>query len=134
MNDLEQVHAPAEWDSSSEPARVGTLEDFLRKERSTGIDVLDLEPGTVLTVRTRHSRYRLNVTDPRHRLASVTGGSAFTEDTPVRVEGSTLGGMMLRVGWIGPGFRLELSGSRGRTITSPVVAIDRDLPGMTTPR
>jgi hypothetical protein len=87
-----------------------------------------LEPGTVVAVTTRHTRYCLFVLDPTRHLVVVTGGSLFPEGTPVRVEGATAGGSALKVGWIGVGLRLEMSQGQQRITTSRVVSIVIDAP------
>src|SRR5262249_54002445 len=104
-----------------------TLEAFVRLHGSAeGISIDSLEAGTVLTVHTRHSRYRVVVLDGAEHRALVTGGSVFPTATEVRLAGATAGGSMLKIGWIGVGLRLELSIGRRRISTSRVrsVAID----------
>jgi hypothetical protein len=82
-----------------------------------------LEPGTVIVVNTRHTRYRFVVVDGPEQRALVTGGWLFPESTEVRLEGATGGGSMLKVGWIGVGLRLELSIGLRRITTSRVLSI-----------
>jgi hypothetical protein len=122
MNNVEHEHGAPEWPVDV----VATLDDFQRQhETAQGIAISDLAAGAVLVVRTRHSCYRLTIVNPASRLALVRGGSVYPEETSVRVEGSTVGGVMLRQGWIGIGFRLELSGSAGRVLTSAVTSMHR---------
>jgi hypothetical protein len=88
-----------------------------------GLALQSLEAGTVLNVITRHSVYRVVVLDPvRHRVL-VTGGRLFPESTEVRFEGATAGGSVLKIGWIGKGFRLEMSMGRQRITTSRVRSV-----------
>jgi hypothetical protein len=53
----------------------------------------------------------------------VTGGRLFPESTEVRLEGSTAGGSVLKIGWIGTGLRLEMSMGRQRITTSRVESV-----------
>lgn len=116
--------------NTSIPSR-RTLDGFARQPGCTeGIAIESLEAGTVLTVHTRHSRYRVVVLDGARQRALVAGGSVFPERTAVRIEGATAGGSALKIGWIGVGLRLELSMGRRRITTSRVcsVKIDNILP------
>jgi hypothetical protein len=83
-----------------------------------GVYVDEVEPGTLIVVRTKRSCYRLMIADD-HR-ATVMGGSVFPEPAEVRIVGSTLGGSIIKSGWIGVGMRLELSSGLTRITTSRV--------------
>lgn len=112
--------------NTSIPSR-RTLDGFALQPGCTeGIAIESLEAGTVLTVHTRHSRYRVVVLDGARQCALVTGGSVFPERTVVRIEGATAGGSALKIGWIGVGLRLELSMGRRRITTSRVCSITID--------
>jgi len=104
-------------------ARCQTL-DGLTLERGfeDGLALGSLEPGTVLTVHTRHSRYRIVVLGGARVL--VSGGSIISDGSEARLQGSTLGGSAVKVGWIGLGLRLELLVGRQRITTSRVQSID----------
>ena len=88
-----------------------------------GVALQSLEAGTVLSVITRHSAYRVVVLDPARQRMLVTGGRLFTESTEVRCEGATAGGSLLKAGWIGVGLRLEMSIGRQRITTSRVQSV-----------
>jgi hypothetical protein len=106
--------------ASSSPVP-GTFDDFAQKAAAEhGVLIEGLEAGTTLTVRTKHSRYRFEIVDPDARLARVTGGSLFPEPTDVRVEGATMGGCMIRAGWVGVGMRMEFTSGGQRITTSRV--------------
>ncbi len=94
-----------------------------QNDRVTGIDLRSLPAGTAVVVDTRHSRYRFVMLDDGGRNALVDGGSCFPRATPARVEGSTLGGSLLKVGWIVLGLFVELSFGGKRIITSRVRSI-----------
>ena len=89
----------------------------------TGVDVRSLPAGTEVVVNTCRSRYRFVMLDGNGPIALVQGGPYFPEETTARVEGSTLGGSLLRVGWIGLGLFVELSFGGKRIITSRVRSI-----------
>ena len=106
---------------------LGTLDDFAHKTAADrGVMVEALEVGTVVTAWTKHSCYRLVIVDPANRLARVTGGSLFKEPTEVRIEGATIGGSMIKSGWIGAGLRMELSIGLRRITTSRVKFLSFD--------
>ena len=90
---------------------------------SGGIDFHSLDLGTVVTVHTKYSCYRLVVLDEKGKRAMITGGRFFTEPTEVRVEGATAGGTAIKPGWIGVGLYLELSSHSNRITTSIVESV-----------
>ena len=94
-----------------------------QNDRVTGIDLRSLPAGTAVVVDTRHSRYRFVMLDESGRNALVEGGPYFPRPTTARVEGSTLGGSLLKIGWIGLGWFVELSCGGTRIITSQVRSI-----------
>ncbi len=106
------------------PEAVSCCEDAAsQNDRVTGIDLRSLPAGTAVVVDTRHSRYRLVMLDETGRNASVEWGAYFPRATTARVEGSPLGGSLLKVGWICLGLFLELSFAGKRIITSRVRSI-----------
>ena len=106
------------------PEAVSYCEDSAsQNDRVTGIDLRSLSAGTAVVVDTRHSRYRFVMLDESGRNALVEGGPYFPRATTARVEGSTLGGSLLKVGWIGLGWFVELSFGGKRIITSRVRSV-----------
>jgi hypothetical protein len=91
--------------------------------RVEGIDISALPQGTEVVVDTCYSRYRLVILDGSVGDALVEGGRYFPLETTARIEGSTLGGSLLKIGWIGPGWFLELSRGGKRIVTSCVRSI-----------
>jgi hypothetical protein len=109
-------------------ASARTLDGFAFQLRgAAGLDVRALAAGTVVIVRTRHSRYRLMVLEPETQRVLVSGGDSFPVPTEVQLVGSTSGGRMLKPGWIGVGLKMELRRMNRRTTTSLVndVTIER---------
>ena len=86
-----------------------------------GVDLNELPPWTTLLVWTWNSLYRVVIT--RGCNVTVQGGSFFPDFTFAHVNGATIGGSWLRVGWIGVGLLIEFDAAGTRIVTSPVLAI-----------
>ena len=96
-----------------------TLDGFTRAtEVMQGVYLRDLEPLTRLVVRTCNSEYQIVVSADGEVL--VEGGRFFESPTPAVLEGASLGGSFLKVGWIGVGLRMEIRDASRRIVTSPV--------------
>lgn len=95
----------------------------LRAGKVAGIDIRSLPPGTELEVDTRNSRYRFVMLDECGSNALVQGGPYFHEEAKVRINGSVLGGTLLKSGWIGLGMCVEISDGSQRISTSRVRSI-----------
>ena len=113
------THGDALPDVTSVPAAdtIDRIADQFGKR--DGVMLRDLRPGSVVSVVTRHSTYRLVVIDGAEQRVSLCGG-LFPVDTEVRVDGACAGGSMLKAGWIGIGLCLELSRDHRRILTSRV--------------
>ena len=86
-----------------------------------GVHLRQFPPFTTLLVRTTNSLYRVVVTDgPK---VYVQGGRFFPDVTPAYLDGASLGGSCLTVGWLGSGLLVEFRLGGRRIITSPVRAI-----------
>jgi hypothetical protein len=106
---------------------VATLDGFVGAASACrGVNVLDLEPLTVLRVETANSVYRIVVS--RHTAIFVQGGQFFPETSAAHFAGSTFGGSLLKIGWIGVGMRMEICGDNGPIVTSPVRRIEIEAP------
>ncbi len=104
--------------------RLGTIAGFASEAaRQPGVALRSLVPRTMLVVKTRNSTYRLTVTDEGPYSVLIRGGALFRDATPAQVQGATLGGPFVKVGWIGVGLRMELRVGRRRFLTSRVDAI-----------
>lgn len=79
-----------------------------------------LEACDTIYARTRNSDYEIFLLDPESGRALVRGGKYFTEPVEATVSGSTLGGCMLKPGWLSIGLRMEIYANGQRTVTSPV--------------
>jgi hypothetical protein len=85
-----------------------------------------LLPGTVVTVRTRNTLYRLKVVDGPTRQISISGGRLFPVDTDVHLVGAVDGEDGPKVGWIVEGLPLQLMSHEGPVITSVVEGVEVD--------
>jgi hypothetical protein len=85
-----------------------------------------LLPGTLLTLHTRNTCYRLVVVDGSERRVQITGGKLFSESTDAEVIGA-VDEAEVKVGWIVEGFQLELLTGRGPVLTSTVESVDVDV-------
>jgi hypothetical protein len=113
------------------PAESASGKRVLTRERSyagftaepgcvDGIELAALEVGTVLSVHTRNTLYRVTVLDGPTGLVLVKGGTLFPEATSVRLEGATKTGTDLDAGRIAVGCRMEWSKAERRISTSRV--------------
>lgn len=85
-----------------------------------GVILGTLEACDTIQARTRNSDYEIYLLDPESGRALVQGGEYFTEPTEATVSGSTFGGCMLKVGWLGVGLRMEIYVNGQRIVTSPI--------------
>lgn len=122
-NQVHKTDSPSGIPTLGEMFDDGYRSDEIAAESVTDVNIRSLRPGTVLTVDTVNSSYRIVVLNGEAGLATMEGGELFDEPTEVRIEGSTAGGSELRVGWIHVGLRLELFVWRQRVVTSRVRGI-----------
>lgn len=103
------------------PTQAATLDGFALATSGPGVALRQLDPLTELTVETRNTRYRIVVSHDADIL--IQGGSFFPDPTHAHVEGSSLGGNLLKVGWIGVGLRMEILAQGRRIVTTAVRSI-----------
>jgi hypothetical protein len=91
-----------------------------------GISVAELAPGELLSLTTVNRSYWLTYLG--HRRGLLSGHPRFCQaPTPVRIEGSTWGGTMIEVGFLGEGMHIEFVLPDGKTMTtSTVIEIKRE--------
>lgn len=90
------------------------------------INLPELPPLTMLRVRTWNTMYQLVVTEGAH--VYVQGGTYFRDFTSAHIDGASMGGGPLKMGWIAVGLLMELHVDGKRIVTSPVVAITAEQP------
>jgi hypothetical protein len=88
-----------------------------------GVTLIELEAYDMIHARTRNSDYEIFLLDPKSGLALVRGGECFAEPVEATVSGSTFGGSMLKLGWLGVGFRMEIFVNGDRAVTSPIQSL-----------
>ena len=85
-----------------------------------GVSLRALRPQDTIHASTRNSEYRIVLVDPEQGRVTVQGGRFFAEPVSAVISGSTLGGCMLKLGWLGLGLRIEICAHGQRIVTSPV--------------
>ena len=125
---------PTEPTSGAFVLRRGTLDGFSEAvSHADGVGLADLDPITTLLVRTHNTLYRITAVRPPTTHVLVQGGRFFPNTTDARLWGSSFGGSLLKMAWIGVGLRMEICANGQLIITSPVKAIhvqqDSALPG-----
>ncbi len=101
------------------PVPAPTLDRFLEASaRRSGVNLLALQPLTVLLVETRNSLYRIIVTSGC--AVFVQGGRFFPRLTRARLAGATFGGSVLKLACIAVGMQMEIAGEQGPIVTTPV--------------
>jgi hypothetical protein len=79
---------------------------IIRSEIEGGVYLRDLSPGSALSIETRNRVYEMVVL--RDGTALISGHPEFCpEPTEVQIQGSTWGGSMLKMKFLGRGMRLE---------------------------
>ena len=73
-----------------------------------GIDIKKQEVGTQIIVKTQNNDYRITVLDPKDGKLHVQGGR-WEEPIEIFFNGSTWGGSMLKLRWIGYGMKMEFA-------------------------
>jgi hypothetical protein len=95
--------------------------NFVQSEIEGGVRLEDLRPGSRLEVTTHNTRYKLLVLNGNTAL--ITGHPLYCPSPVlVRINGSTWGGSMLKVRFIGRGMCMEFVHPQYQTaiITSPI--------------
>ena len=97
--------------------------NIIQSEIEGGVFLYELPPGTVLEVETQNRVYRLECCG--HASAWISGHPAFCpQAVVVDVHGSTWGGTMLKMHFIGRGMHLEFSHpEHGLILTSRITDI-----------
>jgi hypothetical protein len=72
-----------------------------------GINVHKLKAGTVLLVLTRNSLYKIVKGNKDQYDITVQGGKHFRQPSQANFSGSTFGGSIIKIGWIGYGMYME---------------------------
>jgi hypothetical protein len=108
-------------DDHSESMPLGR--EALHTRAVSRVDIRKLSAGTEVAVETSNSHYRFVMLAEGGSRALVRGGHHFDREAEARIEGATLGGSRLWLGWIGVGLSMELSVQGKRLDTSCVRSI-----------
>jgi hypothetical protein len=95
------------------------LHNIEQSERDGGLCFDQLQPGDVVRFQTRNTLYTLQVLAEGATLQGHCGYCPIP--TQFRVHGSTWGGSMLKIGFIGVGMHLEGSFGPKQTITTTAI-------------
>lgn len=90
---------------------------IVRSEIEGGVYLAEIQEGEALEVQTENRSYRIELRDGR--AAYISGHPVFCpEPTRVAIRGSSWGGSMLKLAFIGRGMHLEFQHPEFRTITT----------------
>ena len=99
--------------------------NIVQSEIEGGVFLSELQPRTVLQIQTQHHCYTALFLGDNHAL--IWGHPEFCpQPVPVAIAGSTWGGTMLKVRYVGRGMRLEFHhpGYRTPIVPSPIREIN----------
>ena len=100
--------------------------NIIQSEIEGGVHLNDLPEGAKLEVRTENTTYRLVNCGGRHVM--IAGHPEFCpEPVRVQVNGSSWGGSMLKVAFIGRGMHLEFHHPQFNTVVTSRIVEIRDL-------
>ncbi len=102
---------------------------IVQSEIEGGVYLDELSEGAVLELETQHHSY--TIVNRARGQALISGHPKFCpEPVPVSIEGSTWGGSMLKVRFIGRGMHLEFRHPTYNTITTSRVLDIRTIPSL----
>jgi hypothetical protein len=88
-------------------------------EKQGGIKLTELAVGTRVEAQTRNTLYKIAVLENGKYM--VEGGFYFPEPKEAWISGSTWGGSMLKMKWLGIGMHMEFGNPECGTVTSTAV-------------
>jgi hypothetical protein len=100
-----------------------SLENWSERDWTDGVQLDELPDFACLLVRTTFSVYQLIVVNSQTGEVMVRGGKRFPAYTRSQLEGSSVGGSLLKRLGVYVGFSMELRTGRHRLLTSPVHSI-----------
>jgi hypothetical protein len=109
--------------------RYCSLDGFTELSSSLeGVALRTLTPFETVCASTLNNDYYIFLLDPENGKVLIQGGRYFAEPVEATVSGSTFGGCMLKMGWLGVGLRIEICSGGQRIVTSPVRALHIEHP------
>lgn len=104
--------------------RFCSLDGFTELSSSLdGVALRTLSQFDTVRACTQNNEYYIFLIEPETGKAYVQGGRFFAEPIEATVSGSTFGGCMLKMGWLGIGLRIEICAGGQRIVTSPVKSL-----------
>jgi hypothetical protein len=88
-----------------------------------GLHLRELLPFQVVKAKTQNNVYSIVAIDPHRGAVLIQGGQYFNQPSEALFSGSTFGGCMIKVGWIGVGMSMEICSEGRRIVTTPVQSI-----------
>ena len=119
QSESELVQPPQEVEI---PDLVSSLDQQPQPGRFRSVALPLLLPGTLLTLNSGDTSYRMEVINGSQRRVKISGGKLFPESTEAELIGAT-DDEGVKVGWIVEGFQLELLTDRGPVLTAIVESI-----------
>ncbi len=112
-------------DGSGKPERyfASTLDKFWEvSEQGEGVFLKDIPEGSVVVAKTANHTYTIAVIDAEKGVVAVeSNGNYFRTPEVCCLNGSTFGGSMIKVRWIGEGMHLEFGLGGKRIMTTSAV-------------
>lgn len=104
--------------------RFCSLDGFTELSASLdGFSLRTLSQFDTVCASTQNNEYYIFLLDPESGKAYVQGGRYFEQPIEATISGSTFGGCMLKMGWLGIGLRIEICAGGQRIVTSPVKSL-----------
>jgi len=107
-----------------DPPECCTLDEAIKcNDKLEGVMLSALMPRDTIRASTLNSEYEISLLDPESGHVLLKGGKHFLEPVDATVNGSTFGGWMIKLGWLGVGLRMEFSSNGQRFVTTPVSSL-----------
>lgn len=100
------------------------------QNQDTGVFIKNLPKGTFVQVQTQNSTYIFECLGGSN-IAIQGNGRYFNDRTEGALAGSTWGGSMLKMGWVGVGMHMEVWTQATGTVTTSEIAMVRVIRGQT---
>ena len=95
------------------------LEKIKQSEKDGGIFLKDVPDNHIVEAHTQNSIYAIALVDKEKGRVAVQGNNKhFIQPEVCYLRGSTFGGSMIKIGWIGVGMHLELNLTSGGILTT----------------
>lgn len=98
------------------------LAKIKQSEKDGGVFLQEIPNGHIVEVHTGNSVYTIAVIDKeKNKVAMQGNGKHLQQPTVSYLQGSTFGGSLIKVGWIGVGMHLEAQLAGGGVLTTSVI-------------